>query len=233
MKRNIFGKHRLPEIQPLADYLYFPCRIQMRRRSLQRQIQMDSTQIHKQEWMFSDRNALRKVWPLANSSTLYTSPPAYKYIPCIQIHFFAYTLGNTDLLLTLSWGDGKQHWKATFNHPVMMMMVMIRWWSLQLGYRRWWWWRWRGGCSLQIWPLSIHHYPYLVCKRVSPIDVITGGKSTTIFLCIGPLSATFGVVTNKQLGDPRASLLLSSEKAVLCNRDDGDEDDLSVANSTT
>ena len=87
MKRNIFGKHILLEIQPLADYLYVPCRIQMRRRSLQRQIQMDSTQIHKQEWMFSDRNALRKVWPLANSSTLYTSPPqhtntflAYKYI---------------------------------------------------------------------------------------------------------------------------------------------------------
>ena len=85
MKRNMFGKHRLLEIQPLADYLYFPCRIQMRRRSLQRQIQMDSTQIHKQEWMFSDRNALRKVWPLANSSTLYTSPPAYKYISCILI----------------------------------------------------------------------------------------------------------------------------------------------------
>ena len=74
MKRNVFGKQVLPEIQPLADYLYFPCRIRMRRRSLQRQIQMDSTQIHKQEWMFSDRNALRKVWPLANSSTLYTSP---------------------------------------------------------------------------------------------------------------------------------------------------------------
>ena len=88
MKRNIFGKHILLEIQPLADYLYFPCRIQMRRRSLQRQLQIDATQIiHKQEWMFSDRNALRKVWPLANSSTLYTSPPAYKYIPWIQIHF--------------------------------------------------------------------------------------------------------------------------------------------------
>ena len=70
-----------------------------------------------------------------------------------------------------------------------------------------------------------------MCKRVSPTDVITGGKSTTIFLCIGPLSAWLR--TNNYIGDPRASLLLSSEKAVLCNRDDGDEDDLSVANSAT
>ena len=161
MKRNIFGKHVLLEIQPLADYLYFPCRIQMRRRSLQRQIQMDSTQIHKQEWMFSDRNALRKVWTLANSSTLYTSPPAYRYIFCIYAR--EHRPLERMLLLTLSWGNKKQHWKATFSQ--------------------------QGGCSLQIWPLSIHHYPYLVCKRVSPIDVITGGKSTTIFLRIGPLSA--------------------------------------------
>ena len=109
MKRNIFGKQVLPEIQPLADYLYFPCRIRMRRRSLQRQIQMDSTQIHKQEWMFSDRNALRKVWTLANSSTLYTSPPAYRYIFCIYAR--EHRPLERMLLLTLSWGNKKQHWK--------------------------------------------------------------------------------------------------------------------------
>ena len=118
MKRNIFGKQVLPEIQPLADYLYFPCRIQMRRRSLQRQIQMDSTQIHKQEWMFSDRNALRKVWPLANSSTLHTSLPAYKYISCILIQNTISSKGK--LALYLYYGmtevDRKQNSKATIGN---------------------------------------------------------------------------------------------------------------------
>ena len=118
MKRNIFGKHILLEIQPLADYLYFPCRIQMRRRSLQRQIQMDSTQIHKQEWMFSDRNALRKVWPLANSSTLYTSPPAYKYISCILIQNTISSKGKSALYLYygMTEVDRKQNSKATIGN---------------------------------------------------------------------------------------------------------------------
>ena len=125
MKRNMFGKHRLLEIQPTADYLYFPCRIQMRRRSLQRQIQMDSTQIHKQEWMFSDRNALRKVRPLANSSTLYTSPPS------IQIHslhtntFFCIYAREHRPLIDLIMRRRKTAINTTFSQPVMMMMVMM------------------------------------------------------------------------------------------------------------
>ena len=45
--------------------------------------------------------------------------------------------------------------------------------------------------------------PGLVWKRVSPIDVITMGQSTTIW-----------PFPTKQPGDPNANLLLSSEKAV-------------------
>ena len=42
------------------------------------------------------------------------------------------------------------------------------------------------------------------------MEVITKAKSTAIFLCIRPFSA-------KQLGNPRASLLLiTDEKAVFC-----------------
>ena len=45
-------------------------------------------------------------------------------------------------------------------------------------------------------------------KKSFTLDVITRGHSTTIFLCIGPFSAWSR--TNKQPGDPRASLLLTS-----------------------
>ena len=46
------------------------------------------------------------------------------------------------------------------------------------------------------------------------MDVITKGQSTAIFLCIGPFSAWWQ--PTKQLGDPSASLLFTSEKAVFC-----------------
>ena len=50
------------------------------------------------------------------------------------------------------------------------------------------------------------------------MNVITMGQSTTIFLCINPFSGLWQTPfrTTGQLGDPRASLLLISEKAVLC-----------------
>ena len=51
-------------------------------------------------------------------------------------------------------------------------------------------------------------------KKSFTLDVITRGQSTTIFLCIGPFSTWSR--TTEQLGDPRASLLLTSEKAVFC-----------------
>ena len=46
------------------------------------------------------------------------------------------------------------------------------------------------------------------------MDVITGGQSTTIFY---EYYAFFAMVTTTQLGDPSASLLSTSEKAVFCN----------------
>ena len=52
-------------------------------------------------------------------------------------------------------------------------------------------------------------------KKSFTLDVITRGQSITIFLCIGPFLVT-NERTNKQPGDPRASLLLTSEKAVFC-----------------
>ena len=39
------------------------------------------------------------------------------------------------------------------------------------------------------WLDQLFHFPGLVCKRVSPMDVITRGHSTTIFLCTKPFSA--------------------------------------------
>ena len=51
---------------------------------------------------------------------------------------------------------------------------------------------------------------FLVWKRVSPMDVVTFGLSTTIFLCIRPFPAWW------QPDDPSASLLFTSEKAVFC-----------------
>ena len=52
-------------------------------------------------------------------------------------------------------------------------------------------------------------------KGVSTIDVITRGQSTAMFLCIGPFSAWWQ--PTKEPGDPRSSLLLTSEKSVFCN----------------
>ena len=45
-------------------------------------------------------------------------------------------------------------------------------------------------------------------KKSFTLDMITRGQSTTIFLCIGPFSAWSR--TNKQPGDPSASLPLTS-----------------------
>ena len=53
-----------------------------------------------------------------------------------------------------------------------------------------------------------------LCDYLLLLDMITLGQSTTIFL-----STLFGMVTTKQQGDPSASLLLISEKAVCCNCD--------------
>ena len=53
-------------------------------------------------------------------------------------------------------------------------------------------------------------------KMSFTLNVITGGQSTTIFLCIGPFSAWWRQ-TNKQPWNPSASLLLTGEKAVFCN----------------
>ena len=39
------------------------------------------------------------------------------------------------------------------------------------------------------WLDQLFLFPGLVCKRVSPMDVITRGHSTTIFLCTRPFSA--------------------------------------------
>ena len=58
--------------------------------------------------------------------------------------------------------------------------------------------------------------PDLVSKRVSPIDVITMGQSTTIFTGIGPFRHGNNQPTKKP-GNSSASLLLSGEKAVFCN----------------
>ena len=56
-------------------------------------------------------------------------------------------------------------------------------------------------------------------KQWSGQDLIIRTQSTAIFLCIQPFSARWQ--TNKQPteqpGDPSASLLLTSEKAVFCN----------------
>ena len=71
-------------------------------------------------------------------------------------------------------------------------------------------------CKRLTWPIIPHSWSGLVWKRVSPMDVITMGQSTTIFLCIWPFSAWWR--TSNQPGDPSASLLLVSEKAVFCNK---------------
>ena len=49
-------------------------------------------------------------------------------------------------------------------------------------------------------------------KKSFTLDVITRGQSITIFLCIGPFLAWWQTneQTNKQPGDPRASLLLTN-----------------------
>ena len=52
-------------------------------------------------------------------------------------------------------------------------------------------------------------------KIFLPMALITRMRSTTIFLC-----ASLFWQTNKQAGDLRASLLLTSEKAVFCNNYD-------------
>ena len=58
----------------------------------------------------------------------------------------------------------------------------------------------------------------LLCKRLfgSGQDLIIRAQSTAIFLCIQPFSAWSR--TNEQPGDPSASLLLTSEKAVFCKK---------------
>ena len=68
------------------------------------------------------------------------------------------------------------------------------------------------------------HSSFLVLSGLEKgftLDVFTSrGQSTTISLCIGPLSAWWRQTnerTNKQPGDPSASLFLTGEKAVFCN----------------
>ena len=56
---------------------------------------------------------------------------------------------------------------------------------------------------------------FLVWKKVSPM--ITKGQSTTIFLCIRPFFAWWHLT--EKSGDPIASLILTSVKAVFCNID--------------
>ena len=56
----------------------------------------------------------------------------------------------------------------------------------------------------------------LVWKRVSPMDVIARGHSTAIFLCLKTFSAWWQPNKRTTKGDPRARLLLTSEKAVFC-----------------
>ena len=65
-------------------------------------------------------------------------------------------------------------------------------------------------------PLS---WSCLVCKRVSHVDVINGAVNNHFSV----YEAIFGMVTKdhptKQLGELRASLLLTSEKPVFCKRE--------------
>ena len=70
-------------------------------------------------------------------------------------------------------------------------------------------------CKRLAWPIIPPSMSDLVWKRVSPLDVIIRVQSTAIFLCTWPFSAWWWR-TNNQPGDPRASLLLTSEKAVFC-----------------
>ena len=66
-----------------------------------------------------------------------------------------------------------------------------------------------------------NYSPFLVWPGVEKgftLDVITGGWSTTIFLCITLGHFRHGdKQPNKQPGDPNASLLFTSKKAVFCN----------------
>ena len=48
------------------------------------------------------------------------------------------------------------------------------------------------------------------------MDVVTRGQSTTIFYVFGKVTTEEPI---EQLGDPSASLLLTRERAVLCNTD--------------
>ena len=64
------------------------------------------------------------------------------------------------------------------------------------------------------WRGQLFLIPGLVWKRVSPLDAILRAQSAAIF-CIWPFSAWWR--TNGQPGDPIASLLLTSEKAVFCD----------------
>ena len=73
-------------------------------------------------------------------------------------------------------------------------------------------------CKRLAWPIIPQSWSGLAWKSVSPMDVITLGQSTTIFLCIRPFSMRTKQPT-KQQGDPSASLLLTSENAVYCNCD--------------
>ena len=59
-------------------------------------------------------------------------------------------------------------------------------------------------------PLS---WACLVCKKVPHMEAITGDSQQPLFLM--PFLASWQ--PNKQLGDPGAILLLTSEKAVFCN----------------
>ena len=69
-------------------------------------------------------------------------------------------------------------------------------------------------CKRLAWPIIPHSWSGLVWKRVSLVDVIIMQQSRTIFLSICPFSAWWQ--PNEQQCDPRASLLLTSEKAVFC-----------------
>ena len=64
------------------------------------------------------------------------------------------------------------------------------------------------------WHGQLFLIPGLVWKRMSPLNAIIRATSAAIF-CIWPFSAWWR--TNGQPGDPIASLLLTSEKAVFCD----------------
>ena len=70
-------------------------------------------------------------------------------------------------------------------------------------------------CKRLTWPIILSSWSSLVCKRVSPTNLIARGHSTITFLCIRPFSVWWQT-TDQSTNQPGASLLLTSEKAVFC-----------------